>query len=134
MKRALRIRQLKTSEELRRARLPCDAIIDILDDLATLPTTITDYDNILRDGAAVCSKFMLYSRGESNASCRLRDMVVDAHNNTLVNREKGGPLEASGRLSMVQQRQPHRHIASKFFVLLLDYIGLPPADSARYMT
>eukprot|EP00873_Tetraselmis_striata_P001062 jgi/Tetstr1/421326/TSEL_012297.t1 len=37
MKSALQIRQLKTSEELRRAPLPCDVIIDILDGLATLP-------------------------------------------------------------------------------------------------
>eukprot|EP00873_Tetraselmis_striata_P034676 jgi/Tetstr1/454940/TSEL_041801.t1 len=53
--------------------------------------TTPGYGTILREGAAVCSTFMLYSRGESIVSCRLRDMAVDTHNITLfVNREKGG--------------------------------------------
>eukprot|EP00873_Tetraselmis_striata_P033338 jgi/Tetstr1/453602/TSEL_040559.t1 len=91
MKRALQISQLKTIEELRRPPLPCYVITNILNDLATLPTTTTDYGNILRDCAAVCLTFMFYSLGESNVSCRLRDMDVDAHNITLfVNLEKGG--------------------------------------------
>eukprot|EP00873_Tetraselmis_striata_P039205 jgi/Tetstr1/459469/TSEL_004836.t1 len=95
MKRDLQIRQLKTSEELRRTPLiPCDVITtDILDDLATLPMIITPgYGTILREGAAVYSQtFMLYSRGESSVSCRIRDMAMDIHNITLVvNREKGG--------------------------------------------
>eukprot|EP00873_Tetraselmis_striata_P021477 jgi/Tetstr1/441741/TSEL_029963.t1 len=92
-KRALQIRKLKaSSEELRRAPLPCDAITDILDDLATLPMTTPGYITILREGAAVCSSFMFYSRDESSVSCRLvHDMSLDNHNITLfVNREKGG--------------------------------------------
>eukprot|EP00873_Tetraselmis_striata_P035255 jgi/Tetstr1/455519/TSEL_042344.t2 len=51
-KRALRIRQLKTTKKLRRAPLPCDIIADILDNLAVFPTTTTDYGNILRHGVA----------------------------------------------------------------------------------
>eukprot|EP00873_Tetraselmis_striata_P009347 jgi/Tetstr1/429611/TSEL_019509.t1 len=92
MKRALQIRHFKTSEaELRRAPLPCDVITNILDGLANLPMTTPGYGTILREGAAVCATFMFYSRGESNVSCRLRDMPVDPHNITLyVNREKGG--------------------------------------------
>eukprot|EP00873_Tetraselmis_striata_P034587 jgi/Tetstr1/454851/TSEL_004039.t1 len=91
MKRTIQIRQLKTSEELRRAHPPCDGITDNLDDLATLPTTTNNYGMVLCDGAAVCSTFMFSSHGGSNVSCRLRDMAVDAHNITLcVNREKAG--------------------------------------------
>eukprot|EP00873_Tetraselmis_striata_P005476 jgi/Tetstr1/425740/TSEL_016160.t1 len=81
--------KLNTNEELRRVvPLPCDVILDILDDLA--PATTTDYGNMVRDGAAVCWTFMFYSRGDSNVSCRLiRDLAVDAHNiNIFVNREK----------------------------------------------
>eukprot|EP00873_Tetraselmis_striata_P041738 jgi/Tetstr1/462002/TSEL_007073.t1 len=74
MKRALQIRQVKTSEELRRAPLPCDVITNIFDDLANLPMTTAGYGTILREGAAVCSTFMFYSRGESSVSCQLRDM------------------------------------------------------------
>eukprot|EP00873_Tetraselmis_striata_P035256 jgi/Tetstr1/455520/TSEL_042344.t1 len=92
-KRALRIRQLKTTKKLRRAPLPCDIIADILDNLAVFPTTTTDYGNILRHGVAVCPTFTFYSRSPvvslSSQTCRLRDMDVDAHNITLlVNREK----------------------------------------------
>eukprot|EP00873_Tetraselmis_striata_P007450 jgi/Tetstr1/427714/TSEL_017838.t1 len=83
------IRQLKTSEELRRAPLPCDVITDILDNLATLPMTTPGYGTILREGAAVCSTFMFYSRGESSDSCRLRDMAVD-HNTS-----RGNPYDIS---------------------------------------
>eukprot|EP00873_Tetraselmis_striata_P027511 jgi/Tetstr1/447775/TSEL_035105.t1 len=54
MKRALQIRHLKTIEELRRAPLPCDVNTDILDNIAALPTTTTDYKNIFRDGTAIC--------------------------------------------------------------------------------
>eukprot|EP00873_Tetraselmis_striata_P001592 jgi/Tetstr1/421856/TSEL_012756.t1 len=91
MKWALQIRQLKTSEELWRAPLPCDVITDILDDLATLLMTTPGYGTILRTGAAVYSTFMFYSRGEPSISCRLRNMAVDTHNITLfVNRKKGG--------------------------------------------
>eukprot|EP00873_Tetraselmis_striata_P001510 jgi/Tetstr1/421774/TSEL_012677.t1 len=92
MTRALQIRQLKTSEEPpRRAPLPCGVNTNLLGDLATLPMTISGYGTILREGAAVCSTFMFYSRGESNFSCRLYDMAVDTHIITLfVNREKGG--------------------------------------------
>eukprot|EP00873_Tetraselmis_striata_P046368 jgi/Tetstr1/466632/TSEL_011120.t1 len=91
MKRTLQIRKLKPSEDLRRAPSPCDVITDILDDLAALPTTNTDYGNILCGGAAIRSTFMFYSRCESSVSCRLRDMDVDAHSITFfVNREKTG--------------------------------------------
>eukprot|EP00873_Tetraselmis_striata_P016104 jgi/Tetstr1/436368/TSEL_025201.t1 len=92
MKRALQNRHLKTNEELGRDPRACDVITDILDDLATLLTTTTDYGNILRDSAMVCSTFIFYSsRGESCVSRRLQDMAVDAHNITLfVNRGKGG--------------------------------------------
>eukprot|EP00873_Tetraselmis_striata_P044352 jgi/Tetstr1/464616/TSEL_009370.t1 len=91
MKCALQSCQLKTSEELPRGPLPCDAITGTLDDLATLPMTTPGYGTILRDeGAAVCSTFVFYSRGESSVSFRLRNMAVDTHNITiLVNREKG---------------------------------------------
>eukprot|EP00873_Tetraselmis_striata_P044332 jgi/Tetstr1/464596/TSEL_009352.t1 len=91
MKRALQIRQLKTSEELRRAPLPCDVITNILDNLANLiPMTTHGNRTILREGAVVCSTFMFYSRGESIVSYRLRDMAVDPHSITLyVSREKG---------------------------------------------
>eukprot|EP00873_Tetraselmis_striata_P037414 jgi/Tetstr1/457678/TSEL_044225.t1 len=92
MKRALQIRELKTSEELRRPSHACDFITDILDDLATLPMTTPGYGTILRERAAVCSTtFMFYySRGESGVSRRLRDMAVDTHSITpFVNRETG---------------------------------------------
>mmetsp|Transcript_1099 Transcript_1099/g.2848 ORF Transcript_1099/g.2848 Transcript_1099/m.2848 type:complete len:95 (-) Transcript_1099:290-574(-) len=73
MKRALQIRQLKTSEELRCAPLPRDVIINILDDLANLPMSTPVNGTILREGAAGCSIYMFYSRGESNVSSQLRD-------------------------------------------------------------
>eukprot|EP00873_Tetraselmis_striata_P044792 jgi/Tetstr1/465056/TSEL_009784.t1 len=94
MKRALKLRQLKTSEELRRGPLPCAVITDILDDLAsTLSVTTPGYGTILiREGAAVCSTLMFYSRGGFGVSCRLRDpLAVDTNNITLfVDRENGG--------------------------------------------
>eukprot|EP00873_Tetraselmis_striata_P045642 jgi/Tetstr1/465906/TSEL_010522.t1 len=64
--------------------LPCDVIIDILDDLVTLPMATPDYGTILRKVAAVCSTFVFYSCGESNVSFQLRDyMAVDTHNITM---------------------------------------------------
>eukprot|EP00873_Tetraselmis_striata_P001734 jgi/Tetstr1/421998/TSEL_001242.t1 len=56
--RALQIRQLKTSEELRRAPLPYDVITDILDDLATLPMTTPGYGTILHK--ALLRRFIAY--------------------------------------------------------------------------
>eukprot|EP00873_Tetraselmis_striata_P041495 jgi/Tetstr1/461759/TSEL_006848.t1 len=54
IKRALQIRQLNTKEEQRGTPLPGVVIIDILDDLATLPMTTHGYGTILREGDAVC--------------------------------------------------------------------------------
>eukprot|EP00873_Tetraselmis_striata_P043572 jgi/Tetstr1/463836/TSEL_008650.t1 len=85
MKLAAHCRQLSSSKELRIAILPCLVIPDLLDDLATLPTSTTDYGNTLRDAASVCSTFM-FTPVESlvTVSCRLHDMVVDStHNVTL---------------------------------------------------
>eukprot|EP00873_Tetraselmis_striata_P033148 jgi/Tetstr1/453412/TSEL_040394.t1 len=98
MKRALQVRQLKTSEELRRAPLLCGVITEILDHLATLPMTTPGYGTILREGAAVCSTCMFHSRGEPIVSSRLRDMAVDTHNITMfVNRERGGATSQASR-------------------------------------
>eukprot|EP00873_Tetraselmis_striata_P015768 jgi/Tetstr1/436032/TSEL_024911.t1 len=103
MKRALQLRQLTTNKAFRRATLPCNIIID-LDDLAALPTSTTDYGNILPPGAAMCSKFMVYSRGESGVSWRLHDMAGDAHNVTLfVNRENAGHRKRRDGLKPLQQ-------------------------------
>eukprot|EP00873_Tetraselmis_striata_P044254 jgi/Tetstr1/464518/TSEL_009276.t1 len=52
IKWALKIRQLKTIEELRRAPLPYDVITNILDDLADPSITTPGYGTILRKGAA----------------------------------------------------------------------------------
>eukprot|EP00873_Tetraselmis_striata_P039105 jgi/Tetstr1/459369/TSEL_004749.t1 len=92
MKRALQLRHLTIGKELSpRAPLPCNVITNLLDDLAALLTSITDYGDILRDGVAVCSTFMVSSCGESSGYCRIHEMAVDAHIVTpFVNREKAG--------------------------------------------
>eukprot|EP00873_Tetraselmis_striata_P014390 jgi/Tetstr1/434654/TSEL_023745.t1 len=40
-----------------------NVITDLFDDMAALPTSTTDYGNILREDANVCSTFMFYSAG-----------------------------------------------------------------------
>eukprot|EP00873_Tetraselmis_striata_P039193 jgi/Tetstr1/459457/TSEL_004825.t1 len=78
MKLAFQIRQLKTSEELRCARLPCDVTTDILDELATLPMATPGYCTILREGTAVCSTFMFYSRALLRRFIAYRDAAFRA--------------------------------------------------------
>lgn len=82
----LMLRQVTAGEqELKRAPLPCRNVITaLLDYLDTLPTSTTDYGDIMRTGSAVCSARMFYSHGRSSVSCRLKDMAVDAYTNTLL--------------------------------------------------